>query len=64
MSDIDDFMIGLHAGVVPHLQNVFDDDKLYLQKKSDLWKSDIRVQKELNSQASGFVDVDYPLFND
>jgi len=40
----------------PHLQNVFDGDKLYLQKRSELWRSGIRVQRELNSQASDFVD--------
>jgi len=35
---------------------VFDSDKLYLQKRPELWKSGIRVQRELNSQASNFVD--------
>lgn len=42
-----------------HLQNVFDGDKLYLQKRSELWKSGIRVQRELNSQASNFVDLTF-----
>lgn len=35
---------------------IFDDDKLYLQKKSSLWKAGLRVQKELNKQASEFVE--------
>ncbi|TDS13856.1 zeta toxin family protein [Sphingobacterium paludis] len=42
-----------------HLQEVFDGDKLYLSRKSDLWRSGIRVQKELNRQASEFVEVTF-----
>lgn len=39
-----------------HLQEVFDGDKLYLEKRSELWKSGLRVQRELTKQASEFVD--------
>src|SRR3546814_9394850 len=35
---------------------IFDSDKLYLQKKSSLWKAGLKVQKELNKQASEFVE--------
>lgn len=42
-----------------HLQNVFDGDKLYLEKRSELWKSGLRVQRELNRQASEFVDFTF-----
>ncbi|GGH08859.1 hypothetical protein FAZ19_02395 [Sphingobacterium alkalisoli] len=42
-----------------NLQDVFDGDKLYLEKRSELWKSGLRVQRELNSQASEFVDLTF-----
>lgn len=35
---------------------LFDGDKLYLEKRSELWKAGLRVQKELASQASDFVE--------
>src|SRR3546814_19610757 len=35
---------------------IFDSDKLYRQKKSSLWKAGLKVQKELNKQASEFVE--------
>ncbi|GGH00072.1 hypothetical protein GCM10007415_39960 [Parapedobacter pyrenivorans] len=39
----------------------FDGDKLYLKKRSALWKTGLRVQKELAKQASEFVEQ---TFND
>lgn len=39
-----------------HLQDVFDGDKLFLEKRSELWRSGLRVQRELTKQASEFVD--------
>jgi|SRR5690606_8712422 len=39
----------------------FDGDKLYLKKRSELWKIGLRVQKELAKQASAFVEQ---TFND
>lgn len=39
-----------------HLQDVFDGDKLYLGKRSELWKSGLRVQRELTKKASEFVE--------
>lgn len=39
-----------------NLQDIFDGDKLYLEKRSELWKSGLRVQRELTRQASEFVD--------
>ncbi len=35
---------------------IFDGDKLFLQRKTALWKSGLKVQKELNKQASAFVE--------
>lgn len=56
------FMINV-KGMEENLQNVFDGDKLYLQKRSELWKSGIRVQRELNSQASDFVVIENTPFD-
>lgn len=35
---------------------LFDGDKLYLEKRSELWQAGLRVQKELAKQASDFVE--------
>lgn len=42
-----------------HLQDVFDGDKLYLERRSELWKSGLRVQRELSEQASHFVNLTF-----
>lgn len=42
-----------------HLQDVFDGDKLYLEKRTELWKTGLRVQRELNEQVSDFVNLTF-----
>lgn len=37
-------------------QNIFDGDKLFMQKKSDLWKSGIKSHKECKKLALEFVE--------